>query len=86
MPRMTSTRTISLPRELKDFVKERSRTEHFGTPSSYIQGLIRDDLKRQECERLEAELLKGLRSGTGIPMIKDAWQQLRAETMRDWTH
>ena len=39
MSRITSTMTISLPKELKKFVKERSRTEHFGTPSGYIQGL-----------------------------------------------
>jgi Arc/MetJ-type ribon-helix-helix transcriptional regulator len=82
MSRITSTMTISLPKELKKFVKERSRTEHFGTPSGYIQGLIRDDLKRQEEERLEAELLKGLWSGKGIRMTPQAFQKLRAEAAK----
>jgi Arc/MetJ-type ribon-helix-helix transcriptional regulator len=59
MPRHTSTMTISLPKHLKDFVKERSVTAHYGTPSGYIQGLIREEMKRLEEERLEAELLKG---------------------------
>jgi len=71
--------TISLPEDLKQFVQTRSRTAHYGTPSDYIRGLIREDLKRLEEERLEAELLKGLRSGKGIPMTKDAWKRLKAE-------
>jgi len=71
--------TISLPEDLKQFVKKRSLTAHYGTPSDYIRGLIREDLKRLEQERLEVELLKGLRSGKGIPMTKDAWKQLKTE-------
>jgi antitoxin ParD1/3/4 len=86
MATRTSTMTISLPKDLKEFVKKRSSTAHYGTPSDYIRGLIREDLKRLEQERLEAELLKGLRSGKSIPMTKDAWKRLRAEAMRGRTH
>jgi len=82
MSRQTSTMTISLPEDLKQFVKKRSLTAHYGTPSDYIRGLIREDLKRLEQERLEQELLKGLRSGKSIPMTKDAWKQLRAEAAK----
>ena len=82
MSRLTSTLTISLPEDLKQFVKKRSLTAHYGTPSDYIRGLIREDLKRLEEERLEQELLKGLRSGKGIPMTKDAWKQLTAEAVK----
>jgi hypothetical protein len=78
--------TISLPKHLKEFVKERSLTAHYGTPRDYIRGLILEDVKRLEEERLEAELLKGLRSGTGIPMTKEAWKRLKAEALRDRTH
>jgi antitoxin ParD1/3/4 len=74
--------TISLPEDLKQFVKKRSLTAHYGTPSDYIRGLIREDLKRLEQERLEAELLKGLRSGKRIPMTAGAWKQLRAEAAK----
>jgi Arc/MetJ-type ribon-helix-helix transcriptional regulator len=74
--------TISLPEDLKQFVKKRSLTAHFGTPSDYIRGLIREDLKRLEAERLEQELVKGLRSGNGIPMTKDAWKRLKAEAAK----
>jgi antitoxin ParD1/3/4 len=78
----TSTMTISLPEDLKRFVKQRSRTAHYGTPSDYIRGLIREDLKRLEEERLEQELLKGLASGNGIPMTPDAWKRLKAEAAK----
>jgi antitoxin ParD1/3/4 len=70
--------TISLPEDLKQFVKKRSRTAHYGTPSDYIRGLIRQDLQRLEEERLELELMKGLK-GKEIPMTKEAFKRMRAE-------
>jgi antitoxin ParD1/3/4 len=73
--------TISLPEDLKQFVKKRSRTAHYGTPSDYIRGLIREDLQRLEQERLEIELMKGLK-GKGIPMTPEAWKRIRAEVAR----
>jgi antitoxin ParD1/3/4 len=82
MNRHTSTMTISLPKDLKEFVKKRSLTAHYGTPSDYIRGLIREDVKRLEEELLEQELLKGLRSGMPIPMTKDAWKRLKAEAAK----
>jgi hypothetical protein len=51
---------------------ESHRQRRWLTSWSYIQGLIREDLKHQEQERLEAELLKDLRSGKGIPMTTEA--------------
>jgi plasmid stabilization system protein ParE/Arc/MetJ-type ribon-helix-helix transcriptional regulator len=82
MSRITSTMTISLPKDLKEFVRSRSRTAHYGTPSDYIRGLIREDLKRLEEERLEAELMKGLRSGKSIRMTPQKWKQLTAEAAK----
>jgi antitoxin ParD1/3/4 len=81
MNRHTSTMTISLPKDLKEFVKKRSVTAHYGTPSDYIRGLIREDLKRLEQERLEIELMKGL-TGKGIPMTKEAWKRMRTEAAK----
>jgi Arc/MetJ-type ribon-helix-helix transcriptional regulator len=81
MPRHTSTMTISLPEDLKQFAIKRSRTAHFGTPSDYIRGLIREDLQRLEAERLEIELMKGLK-GKGIPMTPEAWKRMRAEAAK----
>jgi antitoxin ParD1/3/4 len=82
MAHRSSIMSISLPEDLKQFVKQRSRTAHYGTPSDYIRGLIREDLQRLEAERLEAELMKGLRSGKGIPMTKEAWKRMRSEAAK----
>lgn len=82
MSRQSSTITISLPEDLKQFAIKRSRTAHYGTPSDYIRGLIREDLNRLEEERLETELMKGLKSGKGIQMTPDAWQRLKAEASK----
>ena len=65
----------------KQFVKKRSLTAHYGTPSDYIRGLIREDLQRLEQERLEIELMKGLQ-GKGIPMTPEAWKRMRAEAAK----
>ena len=73
--------TISLPEDLKQFVKKRSQTAHFGTPSDYIRGLIREDVRRLEAERLEIELMKGLK-GKGIAMTPEAWKKMRAEAAK----
>jgi len=78
MNRHTSTMTISLPEDLKQFVKKRSVSAHYGTPSDYIRGLIREDLQRLEQARLEIELMKGLK-GKGIPMTPATWKRMRAE-------
>ena len=71
--------SISLPKNLKEFVKQRTQEAHYGTPSDYIRGLIREDLKQLELEQLEQALLQGLRSGKRIPMTAQAWKRLRAE-------
>ena len=81
MNRHTSTMTISLPEDLKQFVKKRSVSAHYGTPSDYIRGLIREDLQRLEQERLEIELMKGLK-GKGISMTPAAWKKMRDEAMK----
>jgi len=73
--------TISLPEDLKAFAIQRSRTAHFGTPSDYIRGLIREDLQRLERERLEIELMKGLK-GKGIPMTPAAWKRMRSDAAK----
>ena len=74
--------TISLPVDLKQFAIQRSRTAHYGTPSDYIRGLIREDLQRLEQERLEVELMKGLKSGKGIRMTPASWKKMRTEALQ----
>src|SRR5438445_721569 len=63
---------------LQRVVQKRSLADHYGRPNDYIEGLIREDLQRLEQERLEIELMKGLK-GKGIPMTPEAWKRMRAE-------
>lgn len=79
MDKKQASMSISLPQQLKEYVKERAEQGLFGTPSDYIRDLIREDLKRHEQERLESLLLEGLASGESIPMTKEEWKKLRAE-------
>ena len=73
----TNAMSVSLTKNLKEFVKSRSKSAHFGTPSAYIRSPIRDDLKKEEQEKLERELLKGLRSGKGRKMTPKKYEQIR---------
>lgn len=76
------TMSVSLPKELKNYIKQRTKQDHYGTPSDYIRGLIREDLKQYEQERLEAMLLQGLASGQGIPMDDAEWKKLHTEVQK----
>jgi Arc/MetJ-type ribon-helix-helix transcriptional regulator len=61
--------------------RRRRGKARFGTPSDYIRGLIREDLQRLEQERLEVELMRGLK-GKGIPMTPEAFRRMRAEAAK----
>ena len=74
-----ATMSVSLPKELKERVKRRTREDHYGTPSDYIRSLIREDLKRGEQGFLEKMLLDGLASGASTPMTSAKWKRLRSE-------
>ncbi len=73
--------SISLTKDLKEYVKQRTKTAHFGTPSDYMRSLIRDDMRHAEHERLEQELLKGLRSKSRVITPKE-WERLKADILQ----
>jgi antitoxin ParD1/3/4 len=68
---------ISLPGDLKEYVQSRTKEAHFGTPSDYMRGLIRDDMRRVEQEHLEYELLKGVHSGKPTEMTSQKYEAAR---------
>lgn len=53
---------ISLPDTMKNFVESQLAAGNYATVSEYVRALIREDEKRNACERLEAKLTEGLRS------------------------
>jgi antitoxin ParD1/3/4 len=71
--------SVSLPSKLKEHVKRRAEVEHYGTPSDYVRGLIRRDIKRHERKLLESMLLEGLGSGSASPMNSREWSKVRAQ-------
>ena len=72
----TTNVSISLPKALKERIKQRVKEDDFGTPSDYLRSLIREDLRRRDQERLEHALYEGVRSGRGA--------EIRSGT--DWKH
>ena len=74
-----ATMSVSLPKELKEHVKRRTRQDHYGTPSDYIRSLIREDIKKSEQGFLEKMLLEGLASGASTPMTSGKWKRMRSE-------
>ena len=61
---MTATSmNISLPENLKSYVKERVADGGYSTPSDFVRDLIRADMRRRGREKLEQMLLEGSTSG-----------------------
>jgi antitoxin ParD1/3/4 len=75
-----ATMNISLPDELKAFVKHQATQRGFGTVSEYMTAIIREQQQRQhERDRLEGLLLEGLDSGPGTPLAQKDWEHIRRE-------
>lgn len=77
----TTNMSISLPRELKEYVKHRTEKAHYGTPSDYMRSLVREDMRREEQERLEQALLKGIHSGRGVAYGTKEWAAFKKGIM-----
>jgi antitoxin ParD1/3/4 len=80
MPTNITTMSISLPKPLQEYIKQRTKEAHYGSPSDYIRSLIREDIKRLEQEQLERELLKGIRSKSRA-ITPRAWEKLKKEIL-----
>ena len=69
---------VSLPEALKEYVQERVAEGTYSNPSDYVRALIREDMKRQAEEKLDALLMEGLDSGPAEPMTAEDWDDIRA--------
>lgn len=67
------TLTISLPRQMKLFIKSKLSDGRFSTPSEYIRSLVRSDQEENEQRDLEALV----RNGLGVRELPDL-------TKKDW--
>ena len=75
--------SISLPRDVKEYVKRRAKEAHYGTPSDYMRSLVREDMRRAEQERLEQALLKGLDSGRGVAYSTKEWGTFKKALLKN---
>lgn len=76
------TLNIALPDSLRVFAQEQASKAGFGDVSQYISELIRADQRQASEASLEAEIIKGLRSGDSTPMTSDDWRELRERVRR----
>ena len=82
MDESPTTMNVSLPRPLREFVRDRMARTGFGNASEYIRHLIRLDQKRAAEESLEMQILDGLRSGEAAPGNAGYWDAKRRDLGR----
>jgi antitoxin ParD1/3/4 len=70
---------VAVPETLQEFVQTRVAEGGYGSASEYIRELIRADQKQQVRVILEAEVVKGARSGPSVPMNEEDWEEIRNE-------
>jgi antitoxin ParD1/3/4 len=78
-PMTTTSLSISLPEELKEFVDELVAEKAYSDPSDYVRALIRQDRKRRAEEKVEQLLLEGLESDPPQLVTPEDWQAIRRE-------
>jgi antitoxin ParD1/3/4 len=62
------------------FVEAQVRRGSYSTPSEYIRALVREDERQKARERLEAQILEGLRSPASERETQD-WAELKRRVL-----
>jgi antitoxin ParD1/3/4 len=73
---------ISLSDELKKYVEAQIKGGAYGNVSEHFRSLIRDHQQRATQERLEFLLLEGIESGSGGPMTRADWTELKEAAVK----
>lgn len=71
------TMNISLPDHLKDYVEAQVNSGKYTSASEYVRELVRLDQKKREREKIEMQVLEGLRSGEALDVTPRMWEELR---------
>jgi antitoxin ParD1/3/4 len=69
---------VNMPRDLREFVDERTEKGGFGTPTEYVRHLIRRDRDEEAERELERLLVEGLKSGSAKGDVKTLFKRLHA--------
>ncbi len=73
---------ISLPDTMRTYVEEETKNGGYSSVSEYMRALIREDQRRKTQERIENQLLEGLRSGEAQQLDSAQWESLRRQVQR----
>lgn len=71
------TMNISLPEHLKDYVDEQVDSGKYTSASEYVRELVRLDQKSREREKIEMQVLEGLKSGEAVELTPKMLDELR---------
>jgi hypothetical protein len=74
---------IVLSEDLEEFVARKVAEQGLSSPSEYLAGLVEEQRLREAREQIEAELLKGLRSGASIVVTEGYWDRKQAEWLAE---
>jgi antitoxin ParD1/3/4 len=69
---------VTMPEELLDYVRHRTKAGGFGTPTEFLRHLIRKDQDERARRELEARLLEGLKSPRSRVAPKTFFKRMHA--------
>lgn len=69
---------VTMPEELLDYVRHRTKAGGFGTPTEFLRHLIRKDQDEHAHRELEARLLEGLKSPRSRVTSKTFFRRVHA--------
>jgi len=69
---------VTMPEELLDYVRDRTREGGFGTPTEFMRHLIRKDREQQAERELEQRLLAGLKSPRSRVPVRTFFERMHA--------
>lgn len=67
---------VNMPKDLRDYVDQRTAEGGFGTPTEYVRHLIRRDKESEAKRKVERLLLEGLASGKARGGMKGVFRRL----------
>jgi Arc/MetJ-type ribon-helix-helix transcriptional regulator len=67
---------LTIPEELLDYVRHRTKEAGFGTPTEFMRHLIRKDREDRAERALEAKLLRAIQSGRAKGDVSGLFKRL----------
>jgi antitoxin ParD1/3/4 len=69
---------VTMPEELLDYVRQRTKEGGFGTPTEFMRQLIRKDKEEQAERDLQKRLLEGVKSPRSRVQAKTFFKRMHA--------